>query len=230
MEPEFNRDRTVVLVSYSLQPVPERLEVMKGVYAATVKAPSNYKDAEKISEFVNRSIQQFEDEYSERPFASTFGRIVLTIPASRSSASWSRDDRQQGKKSSVASVCVGFLKRYLLYEDASPFTLVGFGIQRFLQALYAECALEGVQVPNSLRHGREQFAQDMSDLILGYTSESPTRLRTALQAFGPDIAGIPLLDYQPGKDLEADQVIMLELLCRFSLLDAGLGNGIAEKV
>lgn len=208
---------TIVLVSYSLTTCEDRLENASNAFAATVRAPSNYKDEAKIREYVTNAVSGFGTSHDKDPYIASFSKVVITLPQYGQAAEWDVSTRQN--KSSVAAACIGFMKKYLLYADAPPFDLFGFGIHRFLEVLFAECAIEGILLPPRLRQGVAWAARDvMSVLFPNDRGTAEWQLRSALQAFGPDINGVSTAMFLPGVDVKHDQLVMLELFERFSLV------------
>lgn len=210
---------TVVLVSYTLQPVPERLERAKALFAATVKPPSNYKDEKKIAEYLENVVGNFDEDHKDDPYVSTFDNVTLTLPQFGHAASWNKDGRIG--KTSVAGVCLGFMKKYLLYADAPPFVLIGFGIERFVTTLFAECAIDGFLLPERLRACQDWMTRDVASILLpGYRDVPEWRLRSAMMMVigEEDVCGVNMLTYVPGVSPNADQRVAFELIQRLSVL------------
>jgi len=224
----------IVLVAYSTKLSELDLPL------AEVKAPSNYKDPEKIAAYIEKAKEAQKAEMVAAPYSGTFDRMVLSDVASQKQTSWKSDDRGPGGSKPRISVAARswLLNRYPKAwpagfeqnsnEDEKVY-FVGFGIRNWLKMMGTECTLPSFQpkgpdgkedvesdvnLPLSMWVGNRDY-RDIESLVIPKDFEKNIGWASVLKARGlaeqfPKWAG-------PHQDPETDLALITELTAQLGL-------------
>lgn len=119
-----------------------------------LKAPSNYKDPEKIAAWIAKERDGLADELLMQPYSATFDRVVISDVTEQKSGHWAYPAANSGKPGIAVSIRNWLLKRFPkawpntpnpLCDGGPQVLFIGFDIRLFLKILGLECSLPANQ-------------------------------------------------------------------------------------
>lgn len=139
-----------VLVGYTLQPTPGAAELRPDY-----QAPSHYKDANKIAQYITEKQAAFEEATAMSPYVMTFGEVVLVYPGAEKVVRFDSKDRHPfGDKPPVSGAVAGWLLKNFpgVWSNESarlspPVRFLGFSPKVFLKIMGLECSMPPVSAP-----------------------------------------------------------------------------------
>lgn len=219
----MNPQRRVIVVAYTLRAVPDSRMIMP-----TFEAPGNYKDPEKIAEYIKKRQELFPIEGAvSMPYTATFDAVKLYAPGDavddNSITTMHHEGRKPfGPKASVANLASAWLKKKL---DQGDFYLVGFNPRLFLKVLGIECSLPGSEAPAP---PELWYATDRSRDLLEAVKPAEfkdldwnmvIKARRPLETEGRDAYDRVTADYKgPHRNLDADWNMTLTYMYQLDFL------------
>lgn len=202
---------TPVIVGYSLcAPVePELTTDLRKEFTRTLRAPSNYKDPDKIEAYLSAASSEYDEAALEQPYSATFDCVTLVAPTLQEAVTW--------KAADDSKPLVGRLASWLW--SRWPVYLYGFRINRFIDVLYTECARRNFRVPTELWLDREaRPCRDVGRLLVPSGYDKFLTVAMALKAFGKQLGGVPTEGFTPGVKPLNDVSLAYELLVRLDIV------------
>lgn len=198
------------------------------------KPPSNYKDKEKIGQYLEERKAQFVALAKDCAYTGTFDSVFLVDSFNKKPLRWDHSDGP-GKPPVSVRVRNYILKTYPTGWSATDYNakdpvarFIGFGTRRFLKLLGLELSLPAINKPLPLRmwFGNAEH-RDIGDAICPHDFEkSGLTLEQAVRARRPVNEGEArqawdaiLADWkEPHADPEADAKLAIELAAQLGLL------------
>lgn len=206
---------TPVIVAYSLKPTGDKelAARLRNVFAASLSAPSNYKDPDKIAQYKADLLAAYDEEAARQPYTAAFDRVRLVAPTRREIGDWSSDEMAAAKKPPVAVAAAAWLsKRW-------PVVLYGFEVNRFIDVLYTACAVRGRTLPPAFWLDRaNRPCRDVSSCLVPSAYGKYLTPEMALLAFGERIGGVETAGFVPCQDPSVDTRLAYELLVRLDIV------------
>lgn len=222
---------SIIVVGYRTRPVGNVLELMPAF-----KAPSHWKDPEKINSSIEEQKQQYLKNAKDAPYTGTFDCVFMLDIGEKKVMQW--DYREPGAGKSPISVAV---RNYLTktyptgWEDKvydtrnPPFRVVGFNPRRFLKILGLECSLPSVNKPLPPRMWyNNQEHRDIVEAVLPRDFEKLLDLPTVLKQRRPDGDARKKWDEKlngwegPHQNPEADAWLTVELCKQLGIIEGDL--------
>lgn len=139
------------------------------------KAPSNYKDADKIAKYIKERKDNFEADAANQPYTGTFDEVMLVDLQKQLVGKWSSKDRDAADGLTVAEAAASWILRNnpdafagdILDTANSNVVFIGFDTRLFLKMLGLDCTLPDskVQVPLRLWYNNSNH-RDITEAVM----------------------------------------------------------------